>query len=50
MEGLDDQALIDVLAMLLGAGSDTIGGVLQQFMKAVAVNPEAVAIAQAGMQ
>ncbi|KAK6076223.1 cytochrome p450 [Seiridium cupressi] len=44
---LDDQAIIDVLSMLLGAGADTISGFLQQFFKAMAVNPEAVIRAQA---
>jgi len=45
---LDEQAMIDILSMLFGAGADTISGFMQQFFKAIAVNPEAAANAQKG--
>ena len=45
---LDEQAIIDVLSMLLGAGADTISAYMQQFLKAMALHPETVAKAQAG--
>lgn len=45
---LGEQAIIDVLSMLLGAGADTISAFMQQFFKAVALHPEVSQRAQAG--
>ena len=47
-EAMSDEVIGDVLAMLLGAGSDTTSAVLQIFFKVMALHPEVVDTAQAG--
>lgn len=48
-EGIDDETIINILAMVLGAASDTTSSVLQLFFKVMALHPDAIAIAQAGL-
>ncbi|KAF2012756.1 cytochrome P450 [Aaosphaeria arxii CBS 175.79] len=43
---IDDEQLRGVLAMIIGAGSDTTGSVIQSFFKVMALYPEVVAQAQ----
>lgn len=45
---LPEQAIIDILSMLLGAGADTISAFMQHFLKTAAANPKAVDKARAG--
>jgi len=45
---IGEQAIIDILSMLLGAGADTISAYMHQFLKTMALHPEVVARAQAG--
>jgi cytochrome P450 len=45
---VDDEEAMNILAMLIGAGSDTTSSVLQTFFKVMALHPAAVSIAQAG--
>ncbi|KIW24687.1 uncharacterized protein PV07_10388 [Cladophialophora immunda] len=44
---VDDEESMNILAMLIGAGSDTTSSVLQTFFKVMALHPEAVSMAQA---
>lgn len=48
-EQVDDGLVLGVLAMLIGAGSDTTSTVLQNFFKIIALHPEVVAAAQEGL-
>lgn len=43
-----DEAILNILAMVTGAGSDTVSAVLQIFFKVVASFPEKAALAQGG--
>lgn len=45
---MSNETKIDVLAMLLGAGSDTMSAVVQIFFKVAALYPAETATAQAG--
>ncbi|KAL8929255.1 MAG: hypothetical protein Q9208_001338 [Pyrenodesmia sp. 3 TL-2023] len=47
VEGLDEEAILNILAMLLGAGSDTTSAALQTFFKIMALHPDAVTTVQA---
>lgn len=47
-EGIDNERAMDILAMLIGAGSDTTSSVLQSFFKVMALNPAAARTAQKG--
>jgi cytochrome P450 len=44
---VDDEEAMNILAMLIGAGSDTTSSVLQTFFKVMALHPAAVSMAQA---
>ncbi|KAF8856409.1 cytochrome P450 [Acephala macrosclerotiorum] len=46
-DGFDNEAHMNMLAMLLGAGSDTTSAMMQLFLKTMALHPEKVAIAHA---
>ncbi|KAK4203561.1 cytochrome P450 [Triangularia verruculosa] len=43
---VDDEQAMNILAMLIGAGSDTTSSVLQTFFKVMALHPSAVQMAQ----
>jgi hypothetical protein len=45
---VDDEEAMNILAMLIGAGSDTTSSVLQTFFKVMAIHPAAVSMAQSG--
>jgi cytochrome P450 len=45
----DDEVSMNMLAMLLGAGSDTTSAMMQLFFKSMALHPEKVAMAHAGI-
>jgi cytochrome P450 len=47
-ELLNDDRLCDILAMLIGAGSDTTSSYLQSFFKVIALHPDVMKKAQAG--
>ena len=48
-EKISDERACDILAMLIGAGSDTTSSYLQSFFKVMALHPEVVHKAQKGM-
>jgi cytochrome P450 len=45
---VDDEETKKILAMLIGADSDTTSSVLQTFFKVMALHPDVVSIAHAG--
>jgi cytochrome P450 len=47
-DSTDDEASLNMLAMLPGAGSDTTSAMMQLFFKTMALHPEKVALANAG--
>jgi cytochrome P450 len=48
-KAVDDEQAMNILAMLIGAGSDTTSSVMQTFFKVMALHPLAVSMAQAGV-
>ena len=47
-ETIPDEKAVHILAMLIGAGADTTGSILQGVFKILALHPIAVQKAQAG--
>lgn len=47
-EGISDDNVCDILAMIIGAGAETTCSVLQTFFKVMALHPEAMQKAQRG--
>ena len=48
MDQFEDKAAVHILAMLIGAGTDTTAAVLSHFFKIMALHPEAVSKAHIG--
>ena len=47
-EALDNEQVLHILAMLIGAGSETTSSILQSFFKIMALHPECVKRAHEG--
>jgi cytochrome P450 len=47
-EGLGEEQILHILAMLIGAGADSTSSVLQGFFKIMALQPEAMSKAREG--
>jgi len=48
-EGLGEEQILHILAMLIGAGADSTSSVLQGFFKIMALQPEAMKRAREGI-